>query len=233
MINPTLDIGYFREQLVARRCVQIPGFLQEAPARSILECLQRDGPWSLAYRANGESKIVHRDEYRSMSDVQVAGLLAEANMQAKGEYGFAYESYMMVKAYIEKQDQGLLLHRVLEYLNSAEFLDFARSVTGLRAIRRTNAQATRYRPGHFLRMHDDVDLSDGRLAAYVLNLTPGWHPDWGGLLHLQRDDGMISEILFPFWNTLSLFLVPQFHFVSGVMPYAEQDRLAITGWFQT
>ena len=213
--------------------MQIHGFLQEDAARSILGCLQRDVQWSLAYRANGASRMVERDAYRSMDAARIDAVLAEAYTQARGDYGFAYESHMMVKAYLDKQDPGLLLHGVLEYLNSAEFLSFAKTVTGLESIRRASAQATRYRPGHFLRMHDDADQSDGRLAAYVMNLTPSWHPDWGGLLHMQRDDGMISEIMFPFWNTLNLFLVPQLHFVSGVMPYAQHDRLAITGWLQS
>ena len=233
MINQGLDIELHRKILTANRRVQIRGFLQEEVANSIRQCLQSDVPWTLAYRVGGRSTTVDRSEYALMDDDQVMHLLREASVNAKGDYGFAYETYMMVKSYLEKLDEGLLLHRILELLNSEQFLGFARAVTGIPGIRRVNAQATRYRAGHFLRMHDDADHAEGRLVAYVINMTPSWHPDWGGLLHFMQEDGAISEVLFPFWNSMNLFLVPQLHFVSGVMPYAESDRLSITGWFQS
>ena len=111
-----------------------------------------------------------------------------------------------------------------------EYIGFVRSITGDAAIRRANAQATRYRPGHFLRYHTDIDSSEGRRYAYVLNLTRGWQPDWGGLLQFVDDDGRIIDTFLPRWNSLSLFRVPAGHLVSMVAPWADEERLAITGW---
>jgi Rps23 Pro-64 3,4-dihydroxylase Tpa1-like proline 4-hydroxylase len=117
--------------------------------------------------------------------------------------------------------------------NSSGYIALAQALTGDARIRRVNAQATRYRPGQFLRYHTDVDSSEGRLYAYVLNLTPAWNADWGGLLQFIDDGGNVIDAFLPRFNTLSLFAVPAGHAVSMVAPWAGQDRLAITGWWLT
>jgi Rps23 Pro-64 3,4-dihydroxylase Tpa1-like proline 4-hydroxylase len=137
----------------------------------------------------------------------------------------------MVDAFKEGRDPGLLLHTVLEFLNSPAFLAFARELTGFEQIRRVNAQATRYLPGHFLRRHNDFSSENERLVAYVINLGHDWQADWGGLLQFFDETGQVSESFVPRYNTLSLFRVPQLHAVSLVAPWAEQPRFGITGWF--
>src|SRR4051812_34932695 len=58
--------------------------------------------------------------------------------------------------------------KLVNFLNSPVFLNFARSVTGFEEIAYADAQATCYRPGHFLTAHDDDTPGAKRLAAYVL-----------------------------------------------------------------
>ena len=89
----------------------------------------------------------------------------ECEASSEARFRFVYDSYMMVRAYQEGRDPGLLLHRVLELFNSPDYLGFARVLTGDAHIRRVNAQATRYRRGHFLRYHTDIDSNEGRLYA--------------------------------------------------------------------
>lgn len=232
MLDLNLDPYLYRKAFAENGRLQIQPFLQDSAARTIRSCLDSEVPWTLACRQSGQSRTLKREEYAELSDDQRQSLLHELAQQSKGTYGFAYESYMMVKAYKEGADPNLLLHRILEYLNSEEFLFFARSITGIDAIRRVSAQATRYRSGHFLRTHNDHEPSEGRQAAYVINLTQGWKSDWGGLLHFTDDGGKVVDTFHPSWNTLSLFRVPQPHFVSAVHGCAEADRLAITGWFE-
>ena len=136
----------------------------------------------------------------------------------------------MVRACLEQRDDGLLLHKVLEFFNSPDYIAWMQALTGDARIRRVNAQATRYRPGQFLRYHTDADSTEGRLYAYVINLGREWEADWGGLLQFIDESGEISETYLPRWNSLSLFRVPAGHAVSMVMPWAGADRLAITGW---
>ncbi len=234
MLNPALDPRAHRVRFQHEGRLQVRGLLQERAAQALRHCLQHDVPWTLAYRREGVSQTLPRQAWSALDATARARMLTELQAAARGQFGFAYESYMMVKAYADRLDPGLLLHQVLEYLNSPEFLDFARSLTGLAGIRRVSAQATRYCAGHFLRRHSDFDAAEGRLAAYVINLTPRWEADWGGLLQFLDDsDDRVVDTFFPFWNSLSLFRVPQAHVVSAVMPWAEGERMAITGWFES
>ena len=101
---------------------------------------------------------------------------------------------------------------------------------GLAAIQRTDAQATLYRPGDFLTVHDDSIGGHKRLAAYVLNLTPIWRADWGGVLQFLGANGHVEEGYVPCFNALNVFRVPTQHSVSQVALYGSL-RYSITGWF--
>jgi Rps23 Pro-64 3,4-dihydroxylase Tpa1-like proline 4-hydroxylase len=232
MINDGIDPGRWRAELAQRGRVQIPSYLQDDAAERLNLCLREEVPWTLAWRGAGEPGVLSHDELRAMDEGQYAALLRSLAAEARGNYGFAYESYMMVRAYNEGRDPQLVLHRVLEFLNSPEHLTFTRMLTGESRIRRVSAQATCYRSGHFLRRHNDFNAEDQRLYAYVINLSRDWQADWGGQLQFLGEDGGVLETFLPRWNSLSLFKVPADHVVTPVAAWAEQDRLSITGWFQ-
>lgn len=235
MINDTLDLDTWRSRLQAHGRVQIDNYLQPDAALRLRRCLVSEVPWTLALRDASGPRTIDHDRYAGMAADELARLLDGAATVAPGISGddafrFAYDSYMMVTAYKQGRDPGLLLHRLLELFNTPQYIAFQRALTGDQRVRRINAQATRYRSGHFLRYHTDVDSGEGRLYAYVLNLSQDWSADWGGLLQFIDNDGRVTDTFLPRWNTLSLFAVPAGHAVSLVAPWAAQDRLAITGW---
>jgi Rps23 Pro-64 3,4-dihydroxylase Tpa1-like proline 4-hydroxylase len=238
MINNDLDLPRWRQQLQQQGHVQVENYLQPAAAEHLRSCLQIEVPWTLALRDDTGSRTIDHAAYAAMGADALSALLAsiaasgrDGDSNSTANFRFVYDSYMMVSAYREGRDPGLLLHRVLELFNSPGYLAFVQSLAGDTRIRRVNAQATRYRPGHFLRYHTDEEHSEGRLYAYVLNLSQHWRADWGGLLQFIGADGQVTGTLLPRWNTLSLFAVPAGHAVSLVAPWAREDRLAITGWF--
>jgi len=231
LINEQIDVAGTLQALNRWGRVQIRDFLQPEAASSIHECLARQVPWTLA--------ICDEEGMRTIPNDEISALSAEERRQfyeriarsgSGGEYRFAYDSYMMPRAYLEGRDRHLILHSVLEFLNSARFISFMRDLGGDARLQRIDAQATRYQPGHFLRTHNDEHSGEQRLFAYVLNLTRRWVPDWGGLLHFLDEDGQVVDVFMPHWNSLTLFRVPQRHHVSVVAPWAEEDRFAITGW---
>lgn len=234
MINNTLDIDTWRTRLQREGRIQVGEYLQPAAAERLRECLMREVPWTLALRDEGDSRTIDHASYAAMSPEAIAQLSTDVARSARGAtdggFRFVYESYMIVRAYKEGRDPDLLLHRVLEFFNSPPYLSFMRQLVGDESVRRLDAQATRYRPGHFLRVHSDEDEKEGRLYAYVLNLSQGWQADWGGLLQFIDAEGRVEDTFLPRWNTLSLFAVPKGHAVSLVAPWANDDRLAITGW---
>jgi len=231
MIRADIDIARYRACLQRDGRFQIETFLQADAAARLHQCLHTEVPWSLALCDEVGMHTLAQADYAAMEPAQRAALFARLAHSARGgNYRFAYDSYMMPRAYLEGRDPGLLLHRVLEFLNSPEVLQFMRVLTGEPRIMRLDAQATRYQAGQFLRTHNDEHSGEGRLFAYVINLTRRWLADWGGLLQFVDDEGAVFDTFMPKWNSLSLFRVPVKHTVSTVNPWAEEPRYAITGW---
>jgi len=229
MINNALDIDHWKLQLAAHSRVQIPEFLQPDAAELLRKCLARDIPWSLAERSYSAPRTHGREH--ALEDAAYGAVLEAAYRSARTKFQFVYDSYMLGRARKEGWDPNLPVHVILDFLNSPEFIEFARYLTDDAAINSVNAQATRYRSGQFLTPHDDTHSGEGRRYAYVINLTPRWQADWGGLLQFIGVDGSVIDTYMPRWNSLSLFRVPALHHVSLVSPWAGEDRLAITGWF--
>jgi SM-20-related protein len=106
------------------------------------------------------------------------------------------------------------LARFAAWWSSEPVLAFLREITGLVRIAFADAQATAYSPGDFLTGHDDDVTGKNRLAAYVLNLTPRWRTEWGGLLAFHDDSSPEVIALSPAFNRLNLFKVPRRHSVT-------------------
>lgn len=223
MINNQLDIAPSQRLLASQGRVQVRDFLQPAAAERLADCLRREVPWVTAERGQPDSPPWTGDVLRER--------MPAAYRRAAQDFHFVYDRYLMVEALKAGRDPGLVLHAVLQFFNSPEFLGFIRDFTGDRELAMVGAQATRYLPGQFLRTHDDRHEEEGRRYAYVLNLSRDWQADWGGLLHFVDAEGGAHDAFLPRWNSLSVFKVPARHYVGVVAPWAQQPRLAITGWW--
>ena len=105
---------------------------------------------------------------------------------AQQEFGHMYKNYPIFDL-VQSGNCSDVLKDFLEFLNSKSVLDSIRRISGFQNIDYADAQATRYDPGYFLTSHNDSVDGKNRLAAYVFNLSPRWHPDWGGNLMFYDD----------------------------------------------
>ena len=208
-------------------CLRVSDFLNSEFANQIYKCLSSEVDWGLACNINRKSKT-----YLKCNDI--ADLTEEIRItlqsQVNQPFQFVYNTYMIVTSYLEQRDPGHFLYTILEWLNSVEAIDYFKTLIKDTNLVKINAQATRYLPGHFLTQHNDENLEEGRMYAYILGFTKDWNPDWGGLLHILDEDNNIVKTMIPEYNSLSIFKVPKNHFVSLVSPTAQKERIAITGW---
>lgn len=230
MLNPALDLRSLAEEFSRKNRIQIRDVLTPDAAEALYRCLEDQVPWGLAYIDGEENKLLPADKIARFSAADWAALDERVQARTPDKFQFLYNSYMMITAYKERREPGLILHRMVEWINSPTYLQLMRAVTGVGNILGADAQATRYMPGHFLRKHSDQVNHQYREVAYVLNLTKGWQADWGGLLQFMEEDGTITETYLPTFNSLTLFRVPMWHHVNAVAPAAASARYAITGW---
>jgi SM-20-related protein len=230
---PGLPLDAAAAEFASRGRVRIRGVLDDTSAARLHRCLASEVSWQLVYHDGSSNVILGAAEFSSLDAAAQRELMQRVLAGARERFQYLYNSYPMVTAYLNRKDPELYLHRVLEWLNDPATLETARRISGIPTLRKADAQATLYRPGHFLTLHDDGGTGNElRRVAYVLNMTQDWHADWGGQLQFMNPGGEVEESWIPGFNTLALFRVPMQHAVSYVAPYATRPRLAVTGWFR-
>ena len=236
-LNPDLDRPALARRFAETGRVQIRDVLTEETAREILHVLTKGTPWGMATGAGDENRqSFSLEEVRTpqgQQAVNAAAMAAQEN-SARGEYGFRFAHYPIVKAVQEGWDPGGAHEVLLEHINAPDFMQFARDVTRIDGLTKADGQATLFAPNHYLGRHIDSHVAEGWEVAYVLNFArDDWHPDWGGYLLFLDEDGDVIEGFRPRFNALNLFRVPQSHSVSYVPPFAPVARIAVTGWLRT
>jgi Rps23 Pro-64 3,4-dihydroxylase Tpa1-like proline 4-hydroxylase len=229
VLNPELDLDRTASAFAQGGRVHIRSILTQDSAARVHQCLSRETDFALLCRTGDDQAQGWR--VASLTPQKEAELMNAAYAGARDGFHYLYDGHVLSRDGEAYGDPSHYLSAITAFLNSAPLLDFARAVTGNPAIAFADAQATRYRPGHFLNQHDDGN-DNSRIAAYVLNMTPRWRPDWGGVLLFSDRPGHLSGGYLPAFNALNILGVPQEHLVGLVSPFAGAARYSITGWFR-
>jgi SM-20-related protein len=227
-LNPNLDPAPFAAIFQRDGVVQIPIFLDPADAESVAAVIN-GLTWNVvAPDETSETLVITPQAIQKFGEAQVRQFLQGALKRASRGFSFIHLSYAMQDEY--GRDPTAPIHRATEFLQSRAFLDFGASVIGSDQVNGVRVQASNYRPGDFLTLHDDRHKKDDRLAAFTLGFTRDWRPDWGGQLLFHDAEGQIERGFMPGFNVLTLFKVPRAHSVAPVAAYAATKRLSLTGW---
>lgn len=232
-IDPSLDGRSLAPVFSRFGRMHIPGFLRPSGADALLEALSGAEGWTVSTRGGASTIDIPVSAFEAADADARAALLASAHEEARTGFHYLFESLRISDLVDSGATVPPALATLYAWLNGEAFLSFARALSGDPDLAYVDAQATRYRPGHYLNEHDDEKPGAGRRLAYVLNLTPAWRPSWGGLLGFVDGDGHLAEAYTPAFNALNLFRVPQPHLVSQVAAFAGAPRLSITGWIRT
>jgi SM-20-related protein len=231
-INRSLDIAEFARRYAVEGLVQVPNVFDESTAAQI-EKILLSMPWRMVCQNDDKRNIMlTHEQLRAMSPDERQALEVGIRKRAAENFGYAYFTYPMIQAGASGWDRGHPIHAVTQFLNSPAVISLAREITGCAGIVKTDAQASNYRPGHFLTRHIDDGAKKERRAAYTLGFTRKWEPDWGGLLMFLDEKKDISRAYLPRFNTLTIFDGLRVHSVSAVSAFAPAPRLSIVGWFR-
>ena len=222
--NPDFDIASSREQLSARRRVVLKDVMNAEVASNLYDELTHSLEWELSLTTSTGPAAIDAKTLAQASEQEKNHLQEQILHQASTRFSYCYGRYELIPG----NPEHLLTAK--NYLASHAFIEFMRDLTGDQEIVRADAHATMYSAGYFLKKHDDIYAGKNRRFAYVFGFTRDWHADWGGMLCFLDKNGEVEDVFVPSFNTLTVFNVPQDHFVSLVSPFANSERLAITGW---
>lgn len=231
ILDPALRAQDYRATFQAHGRLHIPGILTPASANQVLAALSAPLDWTRSIHLDaGEDVDIPVSEFEALPPAERDRIQQELADSSTDSLQYLFDS-VRVSALLNRGDAVPdSLQAVHEFLNGEVFLDFVRSLTGDDRPGFADVMATRYLPGHFLTAHGDENPAQQRLYAYVLNLTPVWRADWGGILMFLDEDGHVAEGYVPAFNALNIFSVPQTHAVSMVSRLAQTPRLSVTGW---
>lgn len=230
-LNPTLRPNAFKPVFKAHRRLHIPEALSPSSARSLHATLNEARSWIRSVHLHaGQDVDITMAELDAMSVEERTRLENTLVDSSTDSVKYVFDAVRISPAIKEGRSLPEPFRAIHDFVNGRNFLELISRITGDERVAFADVMATRYLPGHFATAHADELPGHRRLYAYVLNLTPEWRADWGGVLTFLDDDGHIAEGYVPKFNALNVFEVPQTHAVSVVSRLARAPRLSITGW---
>jgi SM-20-related protein len=230
-IAPHHDPRCYSEEFQRNGRLQIPAFLREEDAQRLYRALSQRVRWNLTI-LHDIPRDISMEKWNALAEQQRMEIDRQVVEAARHRFEGRYCTVRLSNHGEPFSGDIPELAALTGFLNSEPFFAFMRAVTGCEEIALADAQGTLYLPGHFLLNHDDSNSKRKHLAAYVLNLTPHWQAEWGGLLCFLDDGGRVAQTYTPAWNVMNVLKVPQPHFVSFVAPYASAGRCSVTGWMR-
>lgn len=231
-INPDLDPADLAKLYAAKNRMQVRDFFEQEAADEIFQILRTKTPWGMCFNVGEKVIELHPEQIAAHTPADQQRIAQQVEQGARNGYQFRYHYFPLLASYFNPAVNDMPLFRVFEFINSPPFMEFLRTLTGKHEAVWVDAQATLFRAGDFLKYHTDEAPSQRRVAAYVLNFTPGWGRDWGGLLQFFGPDYDVEQAYRPLFNALNVFSVPMDHSVSMVSSYVRNHRISITGWLR-
>ena len=233
MIPPRHDLAALARTFAIDGRVQVPDFLEPTLAERLHQRIASWPEWALVTRIGGQHRSFDAAGMDALEPDRRSAFEALVAAEARAGFQYLYERIPLYDLGRVGRLHDTVLAEAWELLRSAAFLGLARQLAGAPGIAFADGQLTRYRRGHFLTLHDDHADGAGRVAAFVLNLTPAWAADFGGQLQFTDAGGRVVEAIAPRFNTLTLFAVPRPHLVTAVAPFVSGSRYALTGWLRS
>ena len=211
---------------------QIPDFLAPGSARALRDELRRTDAWHHVISSRDKIFESSTEDYDRLRPDTREALERAMNVQASTGFHFQFDNIRVDDAVYRDAFADDNLVAFAQFMNGAAVQESLVRLCDNESVNFVDVQATRYRAGDFLTRHDDGVEGKHRIAAFVLGLVDEWRAEWGGLLMFLGPEGRVTEAFVPEFNTLSVFMVGQSHFVSPVASYAGEARLALTGWLR-
>jgi SM-20-related protein len=227
-IRPELSGAAFADAFQRDGVVQASDFLSEPSAQAVAHVLAELPYVIVAPDERGDTLVLDNQVMERFGQDQVRSFLNDTIRRASNGFAFIHRSYPLQDEYARSPENPAA--GITEFLQSRAFLDFGAKIIG-QPVDGVRVQASHYRKGDFLTLHDDSHTRDERLAAFTLGFTRGWRPDWGGQLLFHDAAGDVIRGFAPRFNVLTVFAVPKAHSVAPVAAYATQPRFSLTGWF--
>lgn len=225
-LNKKIDLKAAKKQFSKTKRVQIPDILDPAAAETLNSVLVEKTAWMLNYNLGSEVIWREMQEFRSMTSRSVKKIVNKM-YEAASTGGFQFvrhgrgEDQNPVNTL--PLDPGLI--DAFKFLKSKEMTDFLKKVTG-KSVNLKTVEAQWYKPENFQTRGSDMPEAT---LGFVLLMAKNWVADWGGNTYFYDDEGGISEIFVPKFNSLEIFEGKAPRSITDVSQFSKDYRVSIAG----
>ena len=230
MIFPQIDFRAAQSAFARDGRCRVDPFLAPEIADRLYKTLSTETEFDVAYACSPSPQLVSAESWRQMDSGDRRSLQNQLMGEAAEGRGFLYCTYMQRNRISATTGSPEFLDEIFSFWSGDRMCHAVSEVTGIE-VQGAECQFTRFTNGQYLTRHRDTLAGNRRRLAFVLSLSQGWHPDWGGLLHFYEETGDVSEVWIPRFSALQLFDINHIHSVSAVAPCAPRGRYSLTGWF--
>ena len=129
-LHPGLNPSDFAKIYAEKKIVQIPGIFEPELAKEIERVLQTL-PWRLCYHDPPQGVVqLTNDDLRKLGQQGLNQRMKKVMELATRNYGYCYNTYQMNEAKRDHLDPEHPVHKITEFLNSPEFMEFGAEVIG-------------------------------------------------------------------------------------------------------
>ncbi|XOV78506.1 MAG: 2OG-Fe(II) oxygenase family protein [Aestuariibacter sp.] len=200
---------------------------------SVIQNVVRNVKFLNCFRIAGEHTELSDEQLKALSGEQQQQLFQQIHTAASQGNGYLY-ARRAIDDNSDKIDVGAL-HQAFAWLKSEATLDLIKDITGKQDIITVSCMATRFSQGQFITREKASDRDSANRLGFIIDLSPHWQSDWGGLLQLHSTS-MANEpasAFTPAFNSLLLFDAGRDFSLSYVAPFIKYYRYTLMGWFST
>ncbi len=184
-------------------------------------------------------KIFEKEHVIVLQDLLAPSLRGFIEMQfQKADYlkktHVGKENYIIGEEFVLNK-QSMLYSMFLLLMNTNEYLDAIRYITGLDNIKSFSGRIYKLDASDdcFDNWHNDIVSKEGRLVGLSLNLSSNSYEGGHFMIKEKNQENIIKEISYKDWGSAHIFRIDKklVHKVSKVT--GEVPRIAYAGWFMS
>lgn len=231
ILNNFVDIVKARRDFRDFGHAVVEDIWKAAFAEQVIQNIVRNVSFLQCFYAGNEQKELSEKQLSELPQEERQSLFQQIHAEAGKGLGHYYARWQCDSQ--GQQSASGALHSALTWLTNEDNLDLVRDISGIKNLNSVGCMVCRFSQGQYISQRVSGEEDQQRKLAFIIDLTPEWKPEWGGLLHLHATDEQPATFFTPSFNQLTLFDAQKPWSLSYVAPYIKYYRYSLVGWFNT
>ncbi|MBE1298866.1 MAG: hypothetical protein GJ680_03005 [Alteromonadaceae bacterium] len=229
ILNPFVDVAAARRDYRDFGWARITDILSNPFAEKVIQNIVKNVEFKNTFMLGEERLGFSDNELANLTGEKRQALFSQINKQASEGKGFVYGQVPLAADTLSDTHQAL--KTLLQWINEEDTVDMFKDITGLSQMAFAKCQVARFSQGQFLLKNTLKAENKNSQLGFILDLTPDWDTDWGGLLQLHSTNDMPASAFTPQFNSMIIFNASSAYSVTYLAPFIKYYKYCVMGEF--